>query len=159
MANHPDAVLLWLDPATAGKLAKSLRDAGFAGTLAGPGRLRSANFATTAGGATEGLIVPAPILEKDGAIAFQHFTGAFRKRIGHEPDATATAAYDATMLLIRILRQAGDRPARESFPIGFSFTGASGILTFDAQGNRKTTLQLLEGRGGQFVPAARGANE
>ena len=60
LANHPDAILLWLDPATAGTLAKALRTAGFAGPLAGPGRLRSADFAATAGNAMEGFTVPGP---------------------------------------------------------------------------------------------------
>jgi ABC-type branched-subunit amino acid transport system substrate-binding protein len=153
LKNHPDAILLWLDPATAGTLAKALRAAGFAGTLAGPGRLRSADFAKTAGNAMEGLMVPGPIWEKDAAVAFQHFTNAFRARFGHEPDATATAACDATTLLIHILRQTGDHPAHEAFPIGFSLAGASGILSFDSQGNRKVNLQMFKAHGGQFIPA------
>ena len=158
LANHPDAILLWLDPATAGKLARTLRAAGFAGTLAGPGRLRSANFATAAGDAMEGMMVPAPILEKDATITFQHFIDAFRTRFGHEPDATAAAAFDAVTLLVHILRQTGDRPAHEAFPLKFSFTGVTGILVFDSQGNRKVNLQLLKAHGGQFVPAETGAN-
>jgi branched-chain amino acid transport system substrate-binding protein len=159
LKNHPDAVLLWLDPATAGTLAKSLRAAGFTGTLAGPGRLRSADFAAAAGGAMDGLMVPAPTLEKDAITAFQHFTEAFRGRYGHEPDATAAAACDAATLLIHILKQTGDRPAHEAFPLGFSFAGATGILAFDSQGNRKVNLQLLEAHGGQFVPAGTGVNK
>jgi ABC-type branched-subunit amino acid transport system substrate-binding protein len=158
LANHPDAVLLWLDPATAGKLAKTLRTAGFAGTLAGPGRLRSSDFAAAAGGASEGFVVPVPILEKDSATIYQHFADAFRARFGHEPDATAAAAYDAATLLIQILRQNSVRPAHEVFPIGFSLVGASGILSFDAQGNRKVNLQLLKAHGGQFFPTVTGAN-
>ena len=153
LKNHPDAVLLWLDPAMAGTLAKALRAAGFAGTLAGPGRLRSADFAKTAGDAMEGLMVPGPILEKDAATAFQHFTNAFRGRFGHEPDATAAAAYDATTLLIHILRQPGGHPAHEAFPISFSLAGATGILSFDSEGNRKVNLQLFKAQGGQFIPA------
>jgi ABC-type branched-subunit amino acid transport system substrate-binding protein len=159
LKNHPDAVLLWLDPATAGTLAKALRTAGFAGTLAGPGRLRSADFAKTAGDAMEGLLVPSPILEKDAATVFQHFTNAFHMRFGHEPDATAAAAYDATTLLIHILRQPGGRPAHEAFPINFSLAGATGILSFDSEGNRKVNLQLFKARGGQFIPAGAGANK
>ena len=159
MKNHPDAILLWLDPATAGTLAKALRAAGFAGTLAGPGRLRSADFAKTAGSAMEGLMVPGPILEKDAATAFQHFTNAFSGRFGHEPDATAAAAYDATTLLIHILRQTGARPAHEAFLISFSLAGASGILSFDSQGNRKVNLQLFKAQGGQFIPAGVEANK
>jgi ABC-type branched-subunit amino acid transport system substrate-binding protein len=104
----------------------------------------------------EGFVVSAPVLEPDAAAAFQRFATAFRGRFGHEPDATATAAYDATTLLIQILRQSGGRPAHEAFPIGFSFTGASGVLVFDSQGNRKVNLQLLKGQGGRFLPA--GAN-
>jgi branched-chain amino acid transport system substrate-binding protein len=158
LTNHPDAVLLWLDPKTAGTLAKALRAAGFAGTLAGPGRLRSVDFAAAAGGAMEGLKVPGPVLEKDAVTAFQHFSDAFRRRFGREPDATAAAAYDAATLLIHILRQTGDRPAHKVFPIGFSLAGASGILSFDSQGNRKVNLQLFKAHGGQFIPAGAGAN-
>ena len=159
LANHPDAVLLWLDPATAGKLAKTLRTAGFAGTVAGPGRLRSADFAAAAGDTMEGFIVTAPVLEKDATITFQHFTDAFRARFGHEPDATAAAAFDAVTLLIHLLRQPGDRPAHEAFPISFSLAGATGILSFDSQGNRKVNLQLFKAQGGQFIPAGAGANK
>ena len=159
LKNHPDAVLLWLDPATAGTLAKVLRTDGFTGTLAGPGKLRSADFAAAAGGAMDGLMVPAPTLEKDAITAFQHFTEAFRGRYGHEPDATAAAACDAATLLIHILKQTGDRPAHEAFPLDFSLAGATGILSFDSQGNRKVNLQLLEAHGGQFVPAGAEANK
>jgi ABC-type branched-subunit amino acid transport system substrate-binding protein len=153
LATHPDAVLLWLDPAAAGKLARALRTAGFTGTLAGPGRLRAADFAITAGDAMEGFVVSAPVLEPDATAAFHRFTAAFRGRFGHEPDATAAAAYDAAALLIRILRQSGGRPAHEAFPIDFSFTGASGIFVFDSQGNREANLQLLKAHGGRFLPA------
>ena len=159
LAKHPGAVLLWLDPARAGRLAKALRAAGFAGTLAGPGRLRSADFAKTAGDAMEGLIVPGPILEKDAVTAFQNFTRDFRGRFGREPDATAAAACDAATLLIHVLRQTGSRPAHEAFPIGFSLAGASGILSFDSQGNRKVNLQLFKAHGGRFIPAGAEANE
>ena len=159
LANHPDAILLWLDPATAGTLARALRTAGFSGSLAGPGRLRSADFATAAGTAMEGFRLPVPVLDKDAATVFHNFTCAFHSRFGHDPDATAAAAYDAAALLIHILRQTGDRPAHEAFPLGFSFTGASGILRFDTQGNRKVNLQLFKGHGGQFLPVATGSDE
>jgi ABC-type branched-subunit amino acid transport system substrate-binding protein len=95
LTNHPDAIPLWLDPAAAGKLANALRAAGYAGTLAGPGRLRSADFLAAAGDAMEGFRVPGPLLEKDAATACQPFADAFRARFSREPDTTAAAAYDA----------------------------------------------------------------
>lgn len=158
LKNHPDAVLLWLDPALAGKLANALRAAGFAGTLAGPGRLRSIDFTTSAVDASEGFMVPAPILNKETATTFQNFTHNFRSQFGHEPDATAAAAYDSATMLIHILRQTGDRPAHEAFLIGFSITGAAGNLSFDAQGNRKVKLQLLKAHAGQFIQDATEVN-
>jgi ABC-type branched-subunit amino acid transport system substrate-binding protein len=144
VVNHANAILLWLDPATAGRLAKALRTAGFDGTLAGPGRLRSALFAAAAGDDMEGFIVPAPVLDQEAATTFQLFSAAFRARFGQEPDATAVAAGDAARLLVHILRHAGDRPVQEAFPLSFSFTGASGMMAFDAQGNRKMNLQLFK---------------
>jgi len=150
LATQPDAVLLWLDPATAGKLTRALRARSFSGALAGPGRLDSPAFAAAAGNAMEGFKVPAPVPERDAAAAFQQFTNAFRARFGRQPDATAAAAYDAATLLLKILGRAGDQPAHELFPLAFPFTGASGILTFDSQGNRKVNLEVFEAREGQF---------
>ena len=158
LSNRPDAVLLWLDPTIAGKLAKALRATGFAGTLAGPGRLRSMDFAVAAGDASEGFMVAAPILDKHAANSFQHFTDDFHKRFGHEPDALATASYDAATLLIHILRQTGERSAHEAFPLNFSLVGASGVMAFDSHGNRKVNLQLLQGHRGQFASPPTGAN-
>jgi ABC-type branched-subunit amino acid transport system substrate-binding protein len=158
LKNRPDVIFLWLDPATSARLAKGLRAAGYTGALAGPGRLRSEEL-IAADGATEGLVVPSPVLEKDAVTTFQHFADAFRARFGHDPDATAAAAYDAATLLICVLRKNADHPAREAFPPSLLFTGASGLLSFDAQGNRKSVLQLLEARGGRFVPRKSGANE
>jgi len=159
LRQRPDAVLLWLDPATAGRLAKALRTAGFAGTLAGPGRLRSALFAAAAGDDMEGLIVAAPVLDPDAATAWRLFSDAFRLRFGREADATSAASYDASRLLIHILRQIGDHPAQEAFPISFCLAGASGNLAFDSQGNRKVNLQLMEAHRGQFTPVGAGTNQ
>ena len=153
LARRPDAVLLWLDPATAGTLAKVLRAAGFTGALAGPGRLRAADFARQAGDAQEGLMVATPVLSPDAAAALGHFAVAFRDRFGHEPDPTATAACDAAMLLVQALRQGNARPAQAMLPPGSSFTGASGVLAFDARGNRTADLELRQAQGGRFLRA------
>lgn len=158
LTNRPDAIVLWMDSRMSGTLVKSLRAAGFAGTFAGPGRLRSADFEMAAGDTMEGLVVSGPILEKAAAAAFRLFATAFRERFGHEPDAMAAMSYDAAALLIHILRQAGGHPTPETFPINFSFTGASGILTFDSKGNRKANLELYKAHGRRFFSAGTESN-
>ena len=69
LANHPDAILLWVDPPRRESSRKPLRNAGFTGTLAGPGRLRSAGFSAAAGNAEERLMVASPVLEPDAVTA------------------------------------------------------------------------------------------
>jgi ABC-type branched-subunit amino acid transport system substrate-binding protein len=152
LSRHPDAILVWLDPASAGALVKALRGAGFSGKLGGPGRLCSAAFTEAAGVAANGFLVPAIVCDREAEAAAAHFRTAFRERFGRKPDAKAALSYDAAGLLIHILRQVGDQPARQAFPLLSIFPGASGMLAFDSEGNRKVALRILEVENGHFVP-------
>lgn len=146
---RPDAILLWLDPPRAAELARGLRAAGFNGTLAGPGRLGSKNFATLAGSAAEDFVVPmAAQANEDGCR--QRFEAAFVKHYGRDADPTAAMAYDATTLLIGILRESGDEPAHQAFPLAAASRGATGRLSFDRRGNRLFALRLVAFRGGRW---------
>jgi ABC-type branched-subunit amino acid transport system substrate-binding protein len=158
LAENPDAVLLWLNPATAGRLAKSLRTAGFTGKLAGPGRLDSAEFLSAAGDASEGFVIAVPLIEKKATDCHQRFATAFRARFGSEPALTAAMGYDAVLVLNHLLRHADGQPPHAAFPLKSSITGASGVLEFDSQGNRRTSLRLLEAHGGRFTPIATQSN-
>ncbi|MEK7684617.1 MAG: ABC transporter substrate-binding protein [Verrucomicrobiota bacterium] len=150
----PDAILLWLDSDPAGRLAKSLRTSGFAGLLAGPGRLRSGAFVDAAGSAAENFVVPAMVIDEASRELSKSFAAAFRKQFGSEPDATAAMAYDAAGLLIGILRKPGEESLHRAFPLTGSVPGASGSLRFDRDGNRLVTLILLACREGRFTPFA-----
>lgn len=145
---HPDGVLLWLDPVPAGRVARSLRAAGFAGTLAGPLRLASRAFAAEAGAAAEGLLVPALSADRDGARAA--FERTYRGLFGTDPDPAAAFAHDAAALLIGVVRKSGEEGARRAFPVSEPVRGASGLLTFDSHGNRVVTLELLRYHDGRL---------
>lgn len=154
LTNGADGILLWLDPIPAAALLKGLETAGFKGWLAGPSWLRCSDFEAGAGAAMENFLMASPIRDKAAKDRFERFASAFRARFGQEPDPMAAMSYDAAQLLIQILSRAGSRPAHEVFPLDFSFSGVTGILVFDAQGNRKVELELREGRGDRFVPDA-----
>jgi branched-chain amino acid transport system substrate-binding protein len=151
LGNHPAGILLWLDSRTAARMAKALRKAGFTGALAGPGRLQSVEFVKTAGEAAEGFVVPGLVVETETDAERQRFAAAYRRRFSHEPSQSAVMSYDAVVLLTAILRQAGGRSPHELFPVAGPLTGASGILAFDAQGNRRVNLQLYRVQNGCFV--------
>ncbi len=145
---RPDAVLLWLDPVPAGRLVRSLRAAGFAGTLAGPLRLASRAFAAEAGAAAEGLLVPTLPADRDGARAA--FERTYRALFGTDPDPAAAFAHDAATFLIGVVRKSGAELARRAFPVSESLRGASGLLKFDSHGNRVITLKLARYHDGRL---------
>jgi ABC-type branched-subunit amino acid transport system substrate-binding protein len=145
---HPDGVLLWLDPVPAGRLARSLRAAGFAGTIAGPLRLASSAFAAEAGAAAEGLFVPGLAAPRDGARSA--FERTYRVLFGTDPDAPAAFAHDAAALLIGVVRKSGAAGARGAFPLSKPVRGASGLLTFDSRGNRVVALEVLRYHDGRL---------
>lgn len=144
LESRAGVALVWLDPTPAGRLVKALRAAGFNGTLAGPGRLRSPDFVTSAGAASEGFMTAELALDSAGEAKWRDFQTAFRGRFGHQPAAMSVFSYDATAILIHILENHPVDAAR-AFPLSFSWPGASGRLSFDAEGNRDV----------EFRPAAR----
>jgi ABC-type branched-subunit amino acid transport system substrate-binding protein len=151
LREQPKAVLVWLDPAPAGRLTKSLREAGFAGKLAGPSRCTSPAFLASSAPMSEGFLVPAIVLDEPGEARLLSFQAAFRQRYGIEADLTAAEGYDAVRLLVHILEKNDPQSVPRAFPLDFSLPGVSGDLSFDAQGNRKIALRLLIARRGSFV--------
>jgi ABC-type branched-subunit amino acid transport system substrate-binding protein len=151
LKEQPTGVLVWLDPVPAGRLTKRLREVGFAGKLAGPSRCNSPAFLASSGGASEGFLVPAIILDTPGEARLLSFQAAYRQRYGIEADFTAAEGYDAARLLVHILEKNDPQSLPRAFPLAFSLPGASGVLSFDAEGNRKIALRLLSARRGCFA--------
>ena len=151
LKEQPMGVLVWLDPVPAGRLTRSLRKAGFAGKLAGPSRCNSPAFLAASAQASEGFLVPAIVLDKPGEARLLSFQTAFRQRYGIEGDLTAAEGYDAARLLVHLLGKYDSQSLPRAFPLAFSLPGASGDLSFDAEGNRKIALRLLIARRGSFV--------
>ena len=146
-STRPEAVFLWLPPAAAGRLARSLRGAGFRGPIAGPSRLASSAFVGEAGPAAEGVLVPGVAAGEAGAT----FETRYRRLYGTAPDAAAALAHDAALLLIRSLRR-GDKPdSGGSIVSGEPLRGATGLLSFDRHGNRLVPLRLSHYRSGRLA--------
>jgi ABC-type branched-subunit amino acid transport system substrate-binding protein len=151
LEEQPKGVLVWLDPVPAGRLTRSLREAGFAGKLAGPSRCNSPAFLAASAQASEGFLVPAIVLDKPSEARLLSFQTAFHQRYGIEADLTAAEGYDAAILLVHLLGKYDSQSLPRAFPLVFSLPGVSGDLSFDAGGNRKIELRLLIARRGSFV--------
>jgi branched-chain amino acid transport system substrate-binding protein len=154
LAARPDAVLLWTEPGAAGDLAHALRQAGFAGWLAGPGRLSSESFLRRAGTAAEGCILPTLALSPRDGASESEFDHEYRSRFSERPDSLAIMAHDAVLLIVRILRNSDPDLSYRKFPLQETISGASGPIRFDKSGNRVVSLTLLVCEGGRFKPLA-----
>jgi ABC-type branched-subunit amino acid transport system substrate-binding protein len=148
---RPTGILLWLAPGPAGTIARRLRNAGFSGTLAGPGWLRSSEFVSTAGKALEGFLIPAIVQDHASAARWNFFRNSFKNQWHHEPDVMAEMSYDAVGILTDLLDKSGFGGPSHRITHGLAWTGVTGNLTFDRQGNRIVKLELLTGKEGGFV--------
>jgi ABC-type branched-subunit amino acid transport system substrate-binding protein len=152
LSTAPEGVLVWLHPTPAGELVKGLRQAGYKGVIAGPARLRSLAFLKELGPAAEGIVLPTIEATDSSASQALRFEEEYKKRFASEPDFNAMMAYDAGLLLMQILRQSGERPPFRAFPLKNEYTGASGRIRFDKDGNRQVELALVAWQSGRFQP-------
>jgi ABC-type branched-subunit amino acid transport system substrate-binding protein len=143
----PEAILLWLPPAAAGRLARSLRTAGYRGPIAGPASLGSGLFAAEAGPSADGVLVPTVDPDAGSAV----FQSRYRRLFGTDPDQTAALAHDAALLLVRALRKGGDPGSGPSLGTEMPLRGATGLISFDRHGNRLVQLRLARYRGGRLA--------
>ncbi len=147
----PRVVLLWLPPKPAGAVAKALRERGFKGLLAGPCYLNSGEFIQSAGNAFEGVIVPCVANETNQG-GVEKFKDSFRLQWHHEADEISVMSYDAVMLLSCLMRRADFSSPPHRLSEEFCWTGVSGLVRFNRDGNRKARLSLMEGHNRAFRP-------
>jgi ABC-type branched-subunit amino acid transport system substrate-binding protein len=166
LAARPDAILLWLDAPEAGRLAGAVRAAGYSGCLAGPGSLCCPAFFRAGGGSVAGVLIPVPAaitspgerrerFQKD-LVESSPLAGetASPSPANPPPNLPAALAFDAVLVLADVLRHADGRPAFREFPLPRSLSGVTGELTFDREGNRRGSLQVLALRAdGSFAVA------
>ena len=75
----------------------------------------------------------------------KNFAQRYLHATGKPPSPTAAAAYDAVRLTVRALRDAGPNRARlrDQLATVKDFSGVSGIISFDREGNDVTRIHLV----------------
>jgi ABC-type branched-subunit amino acid transport system substrate-binding protein len=146
----PDGFLIWLDTKPAALVIRHLRDAGYRGILAGPGRLFSAEFQELAGSALDDFIVARPKPVPAFNSLATRFETDYRKIYDLAPDPTSAMACDAVSLLLRLHAQSDSGAIHRQFPIRETSMGVTGTLEFDRQGNRLLPLELSQFQSGQW---------
>lgn len=107
---------------------------------------------TTAGTAAEGVVFPFASTPTNKE--YDTFVKDYKATYHSDPTAFAAESYDATLLLIKSIAQSdrsGDSIAAQLMLIGNNFDGASGVITFDQNGDVQKPLVIRTIKNGQFV--------
>jgi ABC-type branched-subunit amino acid transport system substrate-binding protein len=156
----PDAVVLGFQGADLGDLARSVREAGFAGVLLALDDDPGARLA--AGVALDGTVLVTEAFVPEPGSPGARFAEAFRKRFGVDPSRYAANAYEAVAVLVKGLEATRDAGggvpgagrlrdallARRAFP---SLYGGQVILRDDGVFERPLAVFMVTGGALRFV--------
>jgi len=105
-----------------------------------------------AGTSSENLIFPFATTPEN--VEYNNFINDYKTAYGVEPTVYAAEGYDAGMLLIKSLFASDgttDDIKKELFKIGNNYYGASGVITFDQNGDVQKPMVIKTIKNGQFV--------
>lgn len=138
--------------AQTGPATRQIREAGVQAALIGTVAMEDAGYVALAGPASEGVVYPFARAPQGEAV--ERFKAAFRARYGREPELLHDCGFDAANILIEAFR-GGARSAAEvrAFLANLrAYPGASGEISFDANGDVSKPMEMRVIRGGKFLP-------
>ena len=147
IAAKPETVVVIAGARPSARCVLALREAGYAGTVAGGPWFGRAVFAEGAGSAAEGALFPSV-----GEIS-SDFERKFSAAFQHRPDYAAAGAYDAVRIVAAAIRTAGANRARirdAIEKIGI-WHGAGGDIEWDEYGQNQRSPVLVRIAAGRAV--------
>lgn len=155
LATNPDGIYLGAYETDAAAIARRLREAGYRGVMLGNSAL-GAPFAERAGPAAEGTVIPKHVFDPDSPeAATRSFVEGYREIFGETPGQEAAQGYDAMRVLARAVHDAGSAEpdaVRLALAAIRDYTGATGRIAFDANGDVQRYPRLFVIRRGAAVP-------
>ena len=150
----PDAIYVVGQALEAGHAVRQARELGVKAQLLGTIGMESADFLKIAGNSANGVIYSAANYNpnsSDSAVA--SFERNFEAKYGKPADLFAANAYDAVKILVRIMRANGR--SSDQIKAGLyavkDYPGASGLTSFDANGDVTKPIAVKSIKDGKFV--------
>jgi branched-chain amino acid transport system substrate-binding protein len=150
---NPDVIFLDAYYAAAALMAKQARALGITVPFMGADGWDSAEFTKLGGEAVEGGYFCNHYSPEDPRPIVQNFVKKYAEVYGETPDALATLAYDAGLILIDSLNRAGslDRAAIRDAIAATNLECVSGVITFDGWGDPIKSAVVNKVVNGEFV--------
>lgn len=157
-ASNPDVIAIAGLYQEGSLIVKKAREMGMTQPIIGNNGFNSPAYITQAGAAADGTLVATPWNADRQTEKAQAFRKAFVAKYNHEPDQFAAQAYDAMYLIHQAVEQSGTTTDRKKFRDTLAqikgFEGATGKFEFDANRDPKMDLDVLQVKGGKWVPFA-----
>ena len=150
---NPDVIFLDAYYSAAALMAKQARALGITVPFVGADGWDSAEFTKLGGEAVEGGHFCNHYSPEDVRPIVQNFVSKYREIYGETPDALATLAYDAALILVDSLERAGslDRAAIRDAIAATNLECVSGVITFDEHGDPIKKAAVIKVVNGEFV--------
>ncbi len=151
-AGSPQAIVLWTRADVAQRFLPMLRAAGisipvyFSQQAAQAGSsLTLTSTGATRESAANSISTWTIAARTEDTATRESFATRYLQQTGRPPSAAAAEAYDAACLTVRALRAAGPNRARMRDQLGqtHDYSGASGTISFDREGNNTTQVHLV----------------
>lgn len=150
----PDAILNIHASGLVGLPMKQASELGIDANWLGTFSAENANALSTYGSLMNGLTYPYPYDLYSSDPAVQFFVLAFQGRYGEMPDLTAANSYDALKVLAFAIETAGTQDpdmVKDALLDIKNYEGASGTISFDANGDVEKPLVIKQVQNGSFV--------
>ncbi len=150
---NPDVIFLDAYYSAAALMAKQARSLGITAYFMGADGWDSSEFTTLGGEAVEGGYFCNHYSPEDPRPIVQNFVKKYAETYGQTPDALATLAYDAALILIDSLQRAGslDGAAIRDAIAATNLECVSGVITFDGWGDPIKSAVINKVVNGEFV--------
>lgn len=157
IAQAPDAVLVIASARDTAGIAERIRRGAPETRILSSGWGATVALLQQAGATAEGIIAARSVTVHDDSPAYQDFVEKYRRRFGSTPSFAAVQGYDTVRVLAEALKETGG--GRRGLPealVGISgFPGLYGPITLNETGDVRSSVGILEVRGGAFVPVDR----
>jgi branched-chain amino acid transport system substrate-binding protein len=152
-AANPEVIFLAAYYAAAALEAKQARALGITVPFVGADGWDSSELTKLAGEAIEGGYFCNHYSPEDPSPINQNYLKKYTERFGQTPDALATLAYDAALILIDSIQRAGstDGAAIRDAMAATNLECVSGQITFDENRNPIKSAAIIKVEGGKFV--------
>lgn len=152
-AANPDVLFVDAYYAAAAMIANQARDLGITAPFVGADGWDSAQFTILGGEAVEGGHFCNHYSPEDPRPVVQDFVKEYAEKYGETPDALATLAYDAALILIDSLERAGsmDGATIRDAISATDLECVSGQITFNEVGDPNKKAAIIKVENGKFV--------